>query len=209
MKRVVTGWDESGKPAILFEGEPPTVMDFGPIVTDGTVGHRRHATRPEDAHRHLDRHVGSAAARRRPGVPHRDVPPAVRLRIRTPADGPDFLEAHATDTIDLDRRHLRRDHDGLRGPRDHSAAGRLGRAAGHTARLGQQGHRPLRRRGRAREHAGLKPRAPRVQVGRTAPASDRLGQAFTVNDCVRAAFELSPANTSMSPGSTTNFPRLS
>src|SRR4029077_8819977 len=31
MKRVVTGWDESGKPTILFEGEPPTVMDFGPI----------------------------------------------------------------------------------------------------------------------------------------------------------------------------------
>ena len=33
MKRVVTGWDENGKPAILFEGEPPTVMDFGSIVT--------------------------------------------------------------------------------------------------------------------------------------------------------------------------------
>ncbi len=102
MKRVVTGWDESGKPTILFEGEPPTVMDFGPIVTTELWVTDALAARPEDAHRHLDGNVGSAAARRRPGIPHRDVPPAVRVRARRhPADGPDFLEAHATDTIDL------------------------------------------------------------------------------------------------------------
>ncbi|MEX2645118.1 MAG: cupin domain-containing protein [Gaiellaceae bacterium] len=29
MKRVVTGWDESGKPVVLFEGEPPFQVDFG------------------------------------------------------------------------------------------------------------------------------------------------------------------------------------
>ena len=89
MKRVVTGWDESGKPAILFEGEPPTVMDFGPIVTtelwvtDST---------PPDPKTRTDtstRHVGSAAARRRPGLPHRDVPPAVRQPTRRrPTTGP-------------------------------------------------------------------------------------------------------------------------
>jgi mannose-6-phosphate isomerase-like protein (cupin superfamily) len=33
MKRVVTGHDDEGNPTILFEGEPPTVMDFGAIVT--------------------------------------------------------------------------------------------------------------------------------------------------------------------------------
>ena len=33
MKRIVTGWDEQGRPAVLFEGEPPAVMDFGSIVT--------------------------------------------------------------------------------------------------------------------------------------------------------------------------------
>ena len=34
-------------------------------------------------------------------------------------------------------------------------------------------------------------------------------QPLTVKDCWRAAFELSPAKTSISPGSTTNLPRLS
>jgi uncharacterized cupin superfamily protein len=45
MKRVVTGWDESAKPTILFEGEPPTVMDFGPIVFEG----REITLRPGDS----------------------------------------------------------------------------------------------------------------------------------------------------------------
>lgn len=33
MRRIVTGYDEQGRPGILFDGEPPTVMDFGSIVT--------------------------------------------------------------------------------------------------------------------------------------------------------------------------------
>ena len=56
MKRVVTGWDEHGKPTVLFEGEPPAVLDFGPIVikelwlTDGAPpdirGREDTSTRP-------------------------------------------------------------------------------------------------------------------------------------------------------------------
>lgn len=33
MRRIVTGYDEQGRPGIIFDGEPPTVMDFGAIVT--------------------------------------------------------------------------------------------------------------------------------------------------------------------------------
>ena len=33
MRRIVTGLDEQGRPGIIFDGEPPTVMDFGSIVT--------------------------------------------------------------------------------------------------------------------------------------------------------------------------------
>lgn len=33
MRRIVTGYDEQGQPGIIFDGEPPTVMDFGAIVT--------------------------------------------------------------------------------------------------------------------------------------------------------------------------------
>ena len=41
MKRVVNGWTESGEPAILYEGEPPTHFDFGVATSDeiwSTVG---------------------------------------------------------------------------------------------------------------------------------------------------------------------------
>jgi mannose-6-phosphate isomerase-like protein (cupin superfamily) len=33
MRRIVTGYDRDGRPAITFDGEPPKVMDFGAIVT--------------------------------------------------------------------------------------------------------------------------------------------------------------------------------
>jgi mannose-6-phosphate isomerase-like protein (cupin superfamily) len=33
MRRIVTGYDGQGRPGIIFDGEPPTVMDFGSIVT--------------------------------------------------------------------------------------------------------------------------------------------------------------------------------
>src|SRR2546423_3353991 len=32
MRRIVTGYDEQGRPGIVFDGEPPRVMDFGSIV---------------------------------------------------------------------------------------------------------------------------------------------------------------------------------
>jgi hypothetical protein len=33
VNRIVTGRGEDGEPAILFEGTPPTVVDFGKYVT--------------------------------------------------------------------------------------------------------------------------------------------------------------------------------
>jgi hypothetical protein len=33
MRRIVTGYDDQGHPRIIFDGEPPTVLDFGSIVT--------------------------------------------------------------------------------------------------------------------------------------------------------------------------------
>jgi quercetin dioxygenase-like cupin family protein len=42
MKRIVTGWDENGRPVVLFEGAAPTNLDFGSTsaseiwVTDAT-----------------------------------------------------------------------------------------------------------------------------------------------------------------------------
>ena len=48
MQRIVTGKGPDGSPAILFEGEPPTVVDFGKYVTTelwvnrlGAAGDRR------------------------------------------------------------------------------------------------------------------------------------------------------------------------
>ena len=101
MKRVVTGWDESGKPTILFEGEPPTVMDFGPIVTaelwvtDAT---------PPDPKTRTDTSTGTWDLQPPDGgLAFRIVTfhPQSGSESAPPADGPHFLEAHATDTIDL------------------------------------------------------------------------------------------------------------
>jgi mannose-6-phosphate isomerase-like protein (cupin superfamily) len=101
MKRVVTGWDESGNPAILFEGEPPTVMDFGPIVTtelwvtDSAPPDPK--TRTDTSTRPWDLHPpdGGLAFRIVTFHPQSDAAAAPT------ADGPDFLEAHATETVDL------------------------------------------------------------------------------------------------------------
>jgi mannose-6-phosphate isomerase-like protein (cupin superfamily) len=101
MKRVVTGWDESGRPAILFEGEPPTVMDFGPIVTtelwvtDST---------PPDPKTRSDTSAGTWDLQPPDGgLAFRIVTfhPQSEADAAAVADGPGFLEAHATDTIDL------------------------------------------------------------------------------------------------------------
>jgi quercetin dioxygenase-like cupin family protein len=88
MKRIVTGWDESGSPVVLFEGEPPTHVDFGATsaqeiwVTDAT---------PPATHR-------------------RDDPAAGEWQLEPPAGGTAFrlatyqpgakVEMHATQTLD-------------------------------------------------------------------------------------------------------------
>ena len=101
MKRVVTGWDERGKPTILFEGEPPTVMDFGPIVTaelwvtDATPPDPKTRTDTSTGTWDLQPPDGGLVFRIVTFHPQSDSESA------PPADGPDFLEAHATDTIDL------------------------------------------------------------------------------------------------------------
>lgn len=98
MNRVVTGWDEQGKPAVLFEGEPPTVLDFGPIVTTELWVTD---TTPADLQGREDTSTRAWALEPPPrGAAFRVVafmPDAV-----APAAGkPDFLEEHATDTIDF------------------------------------------------------------------------------------------------------------
>ena len=101
MKRVVTGWEESGKPTILFEGEPPTVMDFGPIVTtelwvtDATPPDPKTRTDTSKGTWDLQPPDGGLAFRIVTFHPQSDSESA------PPVDGPDFLAAPATDTIDL------------------------------------------------------------------------------------------------------------
>lgn len=103
MKRVVTGWDENGSPAILFEGEPPTVMDFGPIVTtelwvtDSSPPDPR--TRTDTSTRPWDLHPpdGGVAFRIVRFEPQSEAPAAEASED----EGPDFLGEHETATIDL------------------------------------------------------------------------------------------------------------
>lgn len=100
MNRVVTGWDEQGRPAVLFEGEPPTVMDFGPIVTTelwvtgstppNTTGREDTSTWPWA----LEPPPGGAAFRIVTFAPESEKPPRS-------AGEPDFLQEHATETIDF------------------------------------------------------------------------------------------------------------
>jgi hypothetical protein len=103
MKRVVTGWDEAGQPAILFEGAPPTVMDFGPIVTtelwvtDATPPDPK--TREDASTRTWDLQPpeGGLAFRIVTFHPQSEDEKAAPI----PAGDPDFLGAHETATIDL------------------------------------------------------------------------------------------------------------
>jgi len=100
MKRVVTGRDEQGRPIVLFEGEPPTVMDFGPIVTtelwvtDST---------PPDTEGREDTSTRPWALEPPPcGAAFRVVTFMPESAATTPAAGePDFLEEHATETVDF------------------------------------------------------------------------------------------------------------
>ena len=103
MKRVVTGWDEAGKPAILFEGDPPTVMDFGPIVTtelwvtDSTPPDPK--TREDTSTRTWDLQPPDGGLAFRIVTFH---PQSEAEKAAPVADeDPDFLGEHETATIDL------------------------------------------------------------------------------------------------------------
>jgi mannose-6-phosphate isomerase-like protein (cupin superfamily) len=103
VNRIVTGLGGDGKPAVLFEGTPPTVVDFGKYVTTelwvtGSTppamnGTEDRSTRPWE----LEPPPGGNCfriVRIAPDGGDAD-PPAVVEEA-----GADFLEAHATATLD-------------------------------------------------------------------------------------------------------------
>jgi mannose-6-phosphate isomerase-like protein (cupin superfamily) len=102
MRRIVTGYDEQGRPGILFDGEPPTVMDFGPIVTtelwvtDRTPPNV--ATREDASLREweIDPPTHGAAFR------IVKIMPVEAEEKASPGEGePEFLGEHATETLDF------------------------------------------------------------------------------------------------------------
>lgn len=100
MNRIVTGFDADGRPAVLFEGEPPTVMDFGKFVTtelwvtDATppdiAGAQDASTRAWE----LDPPRGGTAFRIVEVRPEGEQPKAATT------GEPEFIGEHATDTVD-------------------------------------------------------------------------------------------------------------
>jgi mannose-6-phosphate isomerase-like protein (cupin superfamily) len=100
MQRIVTGKGPDGSPAILFEGDPPTVVDFGKYVTtelwvtdsapptiDATDDR---STRTWE----LEPPPGGSCFRIVRIAPDDAIPPPAE------AQDADFLEAHATATLD-------------------------------------------------------------------------------------------------------------
>ena len=100
MQRIVTGKGPDGSPAILFEGEPPTVVDFGKYVTtelwvtdsmppamDGTEDRSTRTWELEPPARGSRFRVVRIA-------PDDAIPPPAEEQDA------DFLEAHATATLD-------------------------------------------------------------------------------------------------------------
>jgi naringenin degradation protein FdeH len=100
VRRIVTGHDEGGNPTILFEGEPPTVMDFGGIVTTElwvTDATPPDLERPDDTSLReweIDPPPGGAAFRSVTIMPQSE-------RTDGGDEDPEFLGAHRTDTLDF------------------------------------------------------------------------------------------------------------
>ena len=101
MRRIVTGLDEQGRPGIIFDGEPPTVMDFGSIVTteiwvtDSTPP----ALSKEDTSLReweIDPPTHGVAFRL-----VRIMPVGVEEKPAPGEGEPDFLGEHATETVDF------------------------------------------------------------------------------------------------------------
>jgi mannose-6-phosphate isomerase-like protein (cupin superfamily) len=105
MNRVVTGYDENGDPAIIWQGEPPTVIRAGRYTTTElwvsdrgplTAGH----TDPSAREWALDPPAGGSCFRiveiapGAPGAGQADVASA------NDAGHQGFQDAHATDTLD-------------------------------------------------------------------------------------------------------------
>ena len=101
MRRIVTGYDEQGRPGIIFDGEPPTVMDFGAIVTTElwvTDATPPTATREDTSLREweIDPPTHGAAFR------IVRIMPVEADEKDAPGEGePEFLGEHATETVDF------------------------------------------------------------------------------------------------------------
>jgi hypothetical protein len=99
VNRVVTGYDDEGKPAVLFQGEPPTVIHAGRYTTtelwvsDRTPivpGQADNSTRPWA----LEPPPGGACFR------IVEIAPGGADAGEGGAEHPEFQEAHATSTLD-------------------------------------------------------------------------------------------------------------
>jgi Cupin domain len=92
LTRVVTGYDSTGSPAILRQGEPPTVIHAGRYTTTELWVSGRAPIKATDA----DTATGDWALEPPPG--------GACFRIveidQVPAVAEDFQGAHATDTLD-------------------------------------------------------------------------------------------------------------
>jgi mannose-6-phosphate isomerase-like protein (cupin superfamily) len=102
MQRIVTGTAADGSPGILFEGTPPTVVDFGKYVTtelwvtDSAPPAMDGSQDPSTRTWELEPPAGGSCFRIVRIAPDDEIPPP-------PAEddgGADFLEAHATATLD-------------------------------------------------------------------------------------------------------------
>ena len=102
MRRIVTGYDEQGRAGIIFDGAPPTVMDFGSIVTtelwvtDSTPPDLKSNDDTSLREWEIDPPTRGAAFR------IVKIMPVGADEKAAPAEGePEFLGEHITDTVDF------------------------------------------------------------------------------------------------------------
>src|SRR4051812_46697428 len=100
MRRIVTGYDEQCQPRIILDGEPPTVMDFGSIVT--TELWVTDSTPPALSREDTSLREGEIDPPTR-GAAFRIVKimPVGEERATPSESEPEFVGEHATDTLDF------------------------------------------------------------------------------------------------------------
>ena len=102
MRRIVTGYDEQGQPGIIFDGEPPKVVDFGSIVTTELWVT---SSTPPDVKSNYDTSLREWDIDPPPhGAAFRVVKIMPVVADEKPAPGagePEFLGEHITDTLDF------------------------------------------------------------------------------------------------------------